>query len=149
MVRVADVGEIDGLGRELGGILTAHDALDVLDPVRLGLLLDVLDELFGNIDGVNLPLGAHGFGKHPREEAGARADVRHAHPRPDFAGLEDLLAVVVSIPALPLKPADEVADVRVLEGFVDPRVHALLLSRHRPRDQKEGENNPILHGETP
>src|SRR5262249_34931303 len=119
---------------------------EVLDPLRLARLLDVLEEALGDVDRVDLPLRPDFLGDQPREQSGTGADVGHVHLRLEAERLDDLLALSVDLTALDLELLQETLEVRLLERIVDARANALLLNAERSGQKNDEQKSRSLHG---
>ena len=92
-------------------------------------LLDVADELGGDVHGIDLALVADGPRKQAAEEACARADVCHDHARLKIAGHNYSFLVGVNLPTFDFEFLEEVLDVGIVKRLVDTRPYALLLAQ--------------------
>ena len=144
MIGVAHERHVDGVGRQLAGLLGALHQADVLDSLILAGLVDVIQKGLCDVHGVDLALGPHFLGEQPREEPRARADVGNGHAGFELAGLDDLLAFAVDFAALDLELSQESFQVRVLERLVDVRPNALFLG-----GEGAGEKNKANDGDAP
>lgn len=95
-------------------------------------LLDVFEELRGNVHGVHLPVRPHFLGEEAGEQPRPGPDVGHHHSRLHLAGGCNLCPVGEHLAALALKLLLEPLYVRVLERVVDPGFDTLFLGGDRP-----------------
>ena len=83
MVRVGREHEVDGCRRQLDGLAGAAHHAHVVQPLGGELPGQELDPVGRDLDGVDGPRPPHDRGHQRRVKAGARADVRHRHARPE------------------------------------------------------------------
>ena len=141
VVGIADKDQIDGFRRQLHGVGGADDADNVFDVCFLAGLLDMLDELGGDVHGVHRSLGAELLGEEVSEQAGPGTDVGHGHLWLELAGRNDFLSLDEDFPALGLERPDEFLHVGVLERLVDARADAFFLTRSQGNERHEGQCN--------
>ena len=104
MVRdIVDEGDID-VDRNASIVELPRDRSNIPDVFLLVPLIDVVEQVLLNIDGVRNACGSNGFGQRPGEKAGSRFDVGDDHSR------------------LQLQIGDDVIDFLVCESGLGSRV---------------------------
>src|SRR5581483_8684202 len=129
VVGVANESEIDRPRRQGYGAGRADHARHVPDALLSAGFLDVVDELTGNVDGIDFPLRTYFGRKQAGKKSGPRSNVAHRHARLELTRGDDLFALRVDLSALAFERADELLHIGVLEGLIDARTDTFLLSR--------------------
>ena len=96
-------------------------------PEFVGTFQDAVDELIGDVDGVDATLGADGLRKQPRKQPRAGADVGHRHAGRELAGRHQRLSLVVDLAAFFFEAFDPFRDDRLGKRIIDARPQTLVL----------------------
>ena len=125
MIRVADEGDVDGVGGELDGSFGAEDGLDLGQPGLLGAGLDEVDEGGDDIDGEHAAGAADLGGDQGGEQAGAGADVGDPLSGVELQGADDFVAMVIDFAAFAFEAFDPGLGVElgIEVGIVDARTN--------------------------
>ena len=97
----------------------------------------MLDELGGDVHGVDLSRAADFLDEKSSEKAGSSADVRHGHSRLDLASGNDFVAFGKNLPAFNLELSDELFNIGVFKRLIDARTNALFLACYGSMGDKQ------------
>ena len=94
MIHIGQKRDIDRRGGNRHILWRVDNTGDVGETLLLHVRHGVVDEGFGDIDGIDLAAGAHCIRKQPREQSGAGTDVSDRHAGLDLRRGDNLVALV-------------------------------------------------------